>query len=350
MVTVMPNLGSSSEFADNLLDDEIEDVVEANFKPEPIVLKLSESDCGQRVDKVIARLLPQFSRNRIQTWLEDGSILLDGKVARVKATVYGDEEVTISPQPQPEENAFTPQAMPLQIVHEDDTIIVLNKPAGLVVHPAPGNWSGTLLNGLLHHCPALAGVPRAGIVHRLDKETSGLMVIAKTLEAHADLVRQLQARTVKREYLALVWGKPVISGTADKPMARDPRERVKMAVSNQDNAKAAITHFRRLATGVLEQRPVSLVLCQLETGRTHQIRVHMQALGFPLVGDGLYGKSHLAFVFHRQALQARRLGLLHPETGELDIWQIDLADDFLALLGRAGIRMEDVTLEAIVEE
>jgi 23S rRNA pseudouridine1911/1915/1917 synthase len=345
MVTVMPNLGSSEEFADNLLDDDVEDVVDANLEREPIVLKLSDEDCGQRVDKVLARLMPQFSRNRIQSWLEDGLILIDGKVARTKATVYGDEVVNVSPQPQPEETAFTPEAMDLQIVYEDEAIIVLNKPAGLVVHPAPGNWSGTLLNGLLHHHPALANVPRAGIVHRLDKETSGLMVIAKTLEAHADLVRQLQARTVKREYLALVWGRPVISGTVDKPMARHPRERVKMAVSNQDNAKPAITHFQRLATGVLESRPVSLVLCQLETGRTHQIRVHMQALGFPLVGDGLYGKSHLASVFHRQALQARRLGLLHPNTGDLNLWKIDLADDFSALLVRAGIDAQAVIPE-----
>jgi 23S rRNA pseudouridine1911/1915/1917 synthase len=337
MVTTVPNLAKGAHFDDVLSDEDLEYVEGDKQDLSKIVIKLSESDCGERLDKVIARHVPQFSRNRLQTWLEAGHILIDGKAARAKATAYGDEEITIEPQPDPEQNAFHPEPMALQIVHEDATLLVLNKPANLVVHPAPGNWSGTLLNGLLHHCPHLAGVPRAGIVHRLDKDTSGLMVVAKTLEAHLNLVQQLQARSVKREYLALVWGKPRESGTVDKAMARDPRERVKMAVSTLDHAKAAITHYQRLATGVLEGRPVSLVACQLETGRTHQIRVHMQALGFPLVGDNLYGKSHLSFAFPRQALQARRLGLIHPQSGDACRWQVDLAEDFLELLARANI-------------
>jgi 23S rRNA pseudouridine1911/1915/1917 synthase len=227
--------------------------------------------------------------------------------------------------------------MSLPILYEDTSILVIDKPAGLVVHPAAGNWSGTLLNGLLHHLPALAGVPRAGIVHRLDKDTSGLMVVAKTLEAHTDLVRQLQARTVKREYLALVWGTPMASGKVDAAIGRHPRERIKMAVMQNATAKPAVTRFQRIAGGALDGRPVSLMRCQLETGRTHQIRVHMQSIGFSLVGDGLYGKQHLASVFPRQALHAYRLGLLHPATGQQHEWMAPLPGDFLGLLQRAGL-------------
>jgi 23S rRNA pseudouridine1911/1915/1917 synthase len=194
-----------------------------------------------------------------------------------------------------------------------------------------------MLNGLLHHCPQLANVPRAGIVHRLDKDTSGLMVVGKTLAAQTDLVRQLQARSVKREYLALVWGTPHLSGTIDASMGRHPKDRVKMAVSTSLMAKPAITHYERLASGMLDRRPVSLVQCRLETGRTHQIRVHMQHLGFSLVGEATYGKQHLVSAFHRQALHARRLGLVHPVTGEDCEWIVPLPADFAELIASAGI-------------
>jgi 23S rRNA pseudouridine1911/1915/1917 synthase len=254
-----------------------------------------------------------------------------------KDTVYGDEKIVILPQPAPEDEAFKPEAMELNIVFEDEHLIVINKPAGLVVHPGAGNWSGTLLNGLLHHCPQLSGVPRAGIVHRLDKDTSGLMVVGKNLPAQTDLVRQLAARTVKREYFALVWGTPRVSGTIDASMGRHPKDRIKMAVSNNFSAKPAITHYELLASGDLERRPVSLVQCRLETGRTHQIRVHMMSIGFSLVGDVMYGKQHLASVFPRQALQARRLGLVHPATGEQCEWLVPLAEDFAELIAKAGI-------------
>ncbi|CUI09250.1 RluA family pseudouridine synthase [Massilia sp. P8910] len=303
----------------------------------PIHLELTPDACGHRLDKVIAGLVPQFSRSRLQLWFEAGHVLVDGKPARGKDTAYGDEAVVILPQSAPEDEAYTPEAMELNIVFEDEHIIVINKPAGLVVHPGAGNWSGTLLNGLLHHCPQLAGVPRAGIVHRLDKDTSGLMVIGKTLAAQTDLVRQLQARSVKREYFALVWGTPQLSSTIDASMGRHPKDRVKMAVSTNFSAKPAITHYQRIATGMLDRRPVSLVQCQLETGRTHQIRVHMLSIGFALVGDAVYGKQHLTPVFPRQALQARRLGLVHPATGEDMEWIVPLADDFAELIGRAGI-------------
>jgi 23S rRNA pseudouridine1911/1915/1917 synthase len=251
--------------------------------------------------------------------------------------VLGDEDITILPQAAPEEQAFKPEAMDLSIMHEDAEIMVINKPPGLVVHPAAGNWSGTLLNGLLHHFPAIAGVPRAGIVHRLDKDTSGLMVVAKTLIAQTDLVRQLQARTVKREYLALVWGTPRVAGKIDGSMGRHPRDRVKMTVTENASSKPALTHYERLATGLLDGKPVSLVRCKLETGRTHQIRVHMQSLGFPLVGDALYGKPHLAAFFPRQALHAFRLGLIHPESGKDCEWEAAIPADFVELLARSAV-------------
>jgi 23S rRNA pseudouridine1911/1915/1917 synthase len=326
------------EFAGEL-DDDLDGEAGAarGFDASPITLALEPVHCGQRLDKVIATLVPQFSRSRLQQWFDAGHILVDGKPARGKDTAYGDEAVVVTPQPAPEDTAYAPEAIALNIVFEDDAIIVVNKPAGLVVHPGSGNWSGTLLNGLLHHCPQLVSVPRAGIVHRLDKDTSGLMVVGKTLAAQTDLVRQLQARTVKREYFALVWGTPRLSGTVDSAIGRHPKERTKMAVSNSPSAKPAITHYEVLDKGELDRRPVSLVQCRLETGRTHQIRVHMQALGYSLVGDTVYGKPHLLSFFHRQALQARRLGLSHPETGEPMEWVVPLADDFAELLARAGI-------------
>ena len=303
----------------------------------PIELQLTPDVCGVRLDKVLSTLVTQYSRSRLQQWIDAGHVSVDGEVARAKMTVYGDEKVIILPQPAPEDQAFKPEQMDLNIVHEDAEIIVIDKPDGLVVHPAAGNWTGTLMNGLLHYFPSIAGVPRAGIVHRLDKDTTGLMVVAKTLVAHTDLVRQLQARTVKREYLALVWGTPNASGKVDASIGRHPRDRIKMAVSENLTAKPAVTHFTRLATGMLDSRPVSLMLYQLETGRTHQIRVHMQSIGFALVGDNLYGKQHLMSAFPRQALHARRLGLIHPTSGQNVEWSAELPKDFADLIARAGI-------------
>lgn len=312
-----------------------------DFAPAPdlsdIHLQLVDADCGERMDKVLARLLPQFSRSRVQTWMEEGHVLVDGKPVKPRQLAVGDETVLVRPQSEPQHHAFAPEDIALEVVHEDESLLVIHKAAGLVVHPGAGNWSGTMLNGLLQRWPDLCNVPRAGIVHRLDKDTSGLMVVAKTLEAHTDLVRQLQARSVKREYFALVWGKPYVQGTVDKAMGRHPRERIKMATSTHASAKPAITHYQRLACGELDGRPVSLLRCSLQTGRTHQIRVHMAAIGFPLVGDALYGKSHLVQVFPRQALHAKRLGLIHPADGENEEWEVDLPQDMQDLLARAGI-------------
>jgi 23S rRNA pseudouridine1911/1915/1917 synthase len=329
---------------DDTDEDDIEDAADASTNAdipatESITLRLTDEICGQRLDKVISQLVPQYSRSRIQQWIEAGFVTVDGVPAKGKATMLGDELIHIQPQAADDEGAYSPEDLPLEIVYEDDAILVINKAAGMVVHPAAGNWSGTLLNGLLHYHPPLAGVPRAGIVHRLDKDTSGLMVVAKTLMAQTELVRQLQARTVKREYYALVWGTPNQSGTVDAPMARHPRDRIKMAVSQSMLAKPAVTHFRRISVGMLEKFPVSLVACQLETGRTHQIRVHMQSLGFALVGDPLYGKQHLARFFPRQALHAFRLGLIHPESGQHVEWEVPLAQDFSELLKQGGVQL-----------
>ena len=327
-----PNLNKNPHQAE--IDETDEDDLR---EQDPMTFNLASEFCGMRFDKVLSTLVPQYSRSRLQQWIEAGHVTLEGQPARAKTTVLGDETIVVRPQAAPEDQAYKPEPMTLPIVHEDTSILVIDKPAGLVVHPAAGNWSGTLLNGLLHHFPAIAGVPRAGIVHRLDKETSGLMVVAKTLQAQTDLVRQLQARSVKREYLALVWGTPQISGRIDAAISRHPRDRIKMAVSEHESAKPAVTYYQRLATGALDGRAVSLLRCQLETGRTHQIRVHMASIGFALIGDPLYGKPHLAQVFARQALHAFRLGLTHPKSGKLHEWQTALPEDFSGLLTRAGI-------------
>lgn len=298
---------------------------------------LTGKDGGERLDKVLAKHLPQFSRSRIQKWIDHGFVTVNGEAMLAKRSMVGDEEVIVKSQPAAENRAFEPEPMALEIVYEDDELIIINKPAGIVVHPAAGNWSGTLLNGLLHHFPSIAAVPRAGIVHRLDKDTTGLMVVAKTLIAQTSLVKQLQERTVSREYIALVWGVPLLKQTINASIGRHPRDRVRMAVSDRSQAKHAVTHYERIATGKINSMNVSLLKCKLETGRTHQIRVHMQSLGFPLVGDPAYGKPHLASVFGRQALHAEKLGFVHPISHLPCEWQAPVPDDFAALLDEAGI-------------
>ncbi len=311
------------------------DSLENDFSP--MTLRLDEASCGQRLDKALSALLPQFSRARLQQWIDDGRVTVDGKPAKGKAIMLGDETVHVQPKPAESEHAFQPEPVPPDVVHEDGDLIVIAKPVGLVVHPAAGNWTGTLLNGLLHRWPHLAGVPRAGIVHRLDKDTSGLMVVAKTMMAQTDLVRQLQERSVGREYLALVWGQPVSSGRIEAAIGRHPRERTKMAVSKSPLAKPAITHYQKVANGILDGKPVALLRCKLETGRTHQIRVHLASIGFPIVGDAVYGKHHLISVFPRQALHAEKLALVHPTRGDMVEWQQPVPADMAALLQQAGI-------------
>ena len=303
----------------------------------PITLRLDAASSGQRLDKALSALLPQFSRARLQQWIDDGLVTVDGKPAKGKAIVFGDETVHVQPKPADSDHAYQPEPVPLDVVHEDDDLIVIAKPVGLVVHPAAGNWTGTLLNGLLHRWPHLSGVPRAGIVHRLDKDTSGLMVVAKTMMAQTDLVRQLQDRSVGREYLALVWGQPVSNGRIEAAIGRHPRERTKMAVSKSPLAKPAITHYQKVASGSLDGKAVALLRCKLETGRTHQIRVHLASIGYPIVGDAVYGKHHLINVFPRQALHAEKLALVHPSRGDAVEWQQPVPEDMAALLQQAGI-------------
>ncbi len=301
---------------------------------------------GLRLDVALQRLLPEHSRSRLQAWIKDGLVTVSGLSSTAKTKVWGGEAVLVQVQIKPEQQAFQAENIPLDIVFEDAHILVINKPAGMVVHPAAGNWTGTLLNALLYHAPELKDLPRAGIVHRLDKDTSGLLVVAKTLAAQTNLVRQLQARTVKREYRAIVWGQIWRNGMIDQPIGRDPRSRTKMAINRA--GKPAITRYQ-----MLERFSVQTYMrCNLETGRTHQIRVHMQYLKAPIVGDPVYGFRGIVPIramtqtlrdavsqFKRQALHAIKLGLLHPATNEFVEWQIELADDMKALL--EAMRHED---------
>jgi 23S rRNA pseudouridine1911/1915/1917 synthase len=281
---------------------------------------------GLRLDQALARLFPQYSRNRLQVWLAAGHIRLDGARGEARQAVRGGERVDLAPPPAPD---ATPRAqrMPLAIVYEDADLIVIDKPAGLVVHPGAGVPDRTLMNGLLAHCPALAGVPRAGIVHRLDKDTSGLLVVAKTVEAQSGLARQLESRSMRRVYLAVVQGDPPTSGMIDAPVGRDTRARTRMAVTRR--GKDAVTRYR-----VLERfGHAALVECRLESGRTHQIRVHFQHIRHPLVGDTVYrrGTRH-GLAFGRQALHAVELSLLHPRSGKTMTWQAKPPADFQRLL------------------
>ncbi len=281
---------------------------------------------GARLDQALAELLPQYSRSRLQAWITEGAITLDGAIATPKRKVWGGEAVRLEPVAHPSDTSPRAEAIDLAIVFEDEAILVINKPAGLVVHPGSGNWSGTLLNALLHHAPQLQILPRAGIVHRLDKETSGLLVVAKTLEAQTDLVRQLQARSVQRHYLAVVEGQVAQDGRVEAPIGRHPTARVKMAVVSR--GKPAVTHYQ-----VLERFPRhTLIACRLETVRTHQIRVHMQSIGHPLVGDPVYGAKHVPRLLPRQALHAARLGLVHPVTRQALEWEAPLPDDMRDLI------------------
>jgi 23S rRNA pseudouridine1911/1915/1917 synthase len=295
---------------------------------------------GLRLDQALARLFPDYSRNRLARWVRDGQVRIDGRVLAPRHKVGGGETIELDPGPQEETPAHRGENIPLDAVHEDSSLLVLNKPAGLVVHPGSGNRRGTLLNALLHHAPALADVPRAGIVHRLDKDTSGLLVVAKTLAAQADLVRQLQAHSVKREYLAVVHGRPSRDGKVDAPIGRHPVNRTRMAVTAR--GRPAATHFQ-----VLERYAnAALLRCRLETGRTHQIRVHLGSLGHPLVGDPTYGKRHSSIPFPRQALHAERLALVHPVTRKTMSWQVNPPADMQNLIEtlRETSRMENQSL------
>ncbi len=294
------------------------------------------ADCaGLRFDQALARMFPEHSRSRLAAWVKQGRVKLDHDAVDAKCKVWGGERVSLALEPEARDAAAEAEAIELDIVHEDAALLVLDKPAGLVVHPGSGNRQGTLLNGLLYHHPPLAGIPRAGIVHRLDKDTSGLLVVAKTLEAQTDLVRQLQARTVARQYLALVHGVVARDGSVDAPIGRHRTQRTRMAVT--ELGREARTHYR-----VLERYArATLLECSLDTGRTHQIRVHLQSIGHPLVGDPVYRAGRrvgagptvgLLASFKRQALHACRLGLVHPASGAAMQWEAPIPQDMRELL------------------
>ncbi|MFT6219230.1 MAG: 23S rRNA pseudouridine1911/1915/1917 synthase [Cycloclasticus pugetii] len=292
---------------------------------------------GLRLDQALAELCPEYSRSRLKSWVNSGNILIDNKTLRPRDKVNGGEAVIITPIADTSLN-IKAEPIALNIVYEDESMLVVNKPAGLVVHPAAGNWDGTLQNALLHHDPVLEGLPRAGLVHRIDKETSGLLMVARTLTAHKLLVDQLQARAFEREYLTVVRGYMTAGGTVDAPLARHPTDRKKYAV--REGGKEAITHYR------VAQRFAkhTLLKVNLETGRTHQIRVHMSHINHAIVGDQVYGGRFKPLAnasellsdtlrgFKRQALHAARLGVVHPVTGEPISWECEMPADMAHLV------------------
>ncbi|HZP67263.1 MAG TPA: 23S rRNA pseudouridine(1911/1915/1917) synthase RluD [Rudaea sp.] len=308
---------------------------------EPAILsaRVPTAAAGRRLDQVLAELFPEFSRSRLASWIKSGDVLVDGQTAQPRQPVRGTELVTLAATPT-EQVPLAPESIALDIRYEDADVLVVNKPAGLVVHPGAGQPAGTLQNALLHHDPALANVPRAGIVHRLDKDTSGVMVVARSLRAHAALVDALQARDVHRQYEAVVYGAMIAGGRVDAPIGRHPRDRLRQAVVEEPAGKPAVTHYR-----VRERfRAHTHIECRLETGRTHQIRVHMAHVKHPLVGDGAYGgglklpkgaTSELADAlraFKRQALHAEKLEFAHPVSGKTISVTAERPADLEALL------------------
>jgi 23S rRNA pseudouridine1911/1915/1917 synthase len=295
---------------DSLLSSETE-----TQEPEPRLLDLPDGLKADRLDKVLAQLIPEHSRSRLQGWIERGGVLVNGQTGTVRQLVGPGDQLTVWEEAAPETRAFVAEPLDFTVVADSPDWIVVDKPVGLVVHPGAGNWQGTLLNGLLYRYPELASVPRAGIVHRLDKDTSGLMVVARNVIAQTSLVRQLQARTVGRRYLALTIGHVLRDGTIDRAIGRDARVPIRMSVERPIAAKPAVTHYRVMRWGMLGALRVSQVACRLETGRTHQIRVHLASLGHPLLADTIYGGKS-APPATRQMLHARRLRFDDPATGQ----------------------------------
>ena len=329
--------------------------MDSSINPEPakaimppierIACQIPASYAGMRLDQALSALLPAYSRSRLQQWLKAGQLRVDGEIRRSRDPVAGGEiicgELVLET-----ETVAVAQDIPLDIRDQDTDLLVINKPAGLVAHPAAGNRDGTLVNALLHHYPELAALPRAGLVHRLDKDTTGLLVIARSLRAHTALVEQLQARRIERDYLAVVNGVPVAGGTVEAPIGRHPVDRQRMAVTS--GGKPAITHYRVLR----RFRAHALLRVKLETGRTHQIRVHMAHIRLPLLGDPVYGGRprlppgasprciEVIQNFRRQALHAERLALIHPVSGERLEWRAEIPADLAELLAALSDDLE----------
>ncbi|MDY7024881.1 MAG: 23S rRNA pseudouridine(1911/1915/1917) synthase RluD [Pseudomonadota bacterium] len=308
------------------------------FEEIELMAVVPDNMIGERLDVAAAQLFDSYSRGALQGWIKEGKLLLDGKKEKPKIKVEPGQTLTLSAVLEADDR-WLPEPMELDIVYEDDHVIVVNKPAGLVVHPGAGNSTATLINGLLHHAPEISALPRAGVVHRIDKETSGLLMVAKSLKAHKSLVEQLQEKTVFREYQALAVGGIKLDFTIDAPIARHPTQRVKMAIV--DEGKPAVTHIS------IEKRyqHFTWIKAQLETGRTHQIRVHMAYQGYPLVGDSVYGKPYFPKgatpelrsalqQFKRQALHAFALGFVHPETQEFCSFEAPLPEDMQLIIQR----------------
>ena len=318
-------------------DDEAQDEGDAAAEMELRYVSVPVESHGGRLDKALAGLVPEFSRNYLQQLIEAGGVTVKGtKTVKTSAKVKAGDELSIELRPTPQSQAFKPEAMALDIVYEDAYLLVINKPAGLVVHPAPGNWSGTLLNGLLAHDPQASFMPRAGIVHRLDKDTSGLMVVARQRQTMDQLVGMIAARTVSREYIALAHGawEGAKTRQVEAPIGRDPRNRLRMAVVDleKNSGKTASTVVSLMGNSETH----CLVRCRLHTGRTHQIRVHMAFLDHPLVSDTLYGGA-LAGDMARQALHACRLAFAHPATGEAMEFKSPPPPDLLRAMDALGL-------------
>ncbi|MEO8804075.1 MAG: 23S rRNA pseudouridine(1911/1915/1917) synthase RluD [Rudaea sp.] len=311
-------------------------------------LDVPDDAAGRRLDQVLAGLLPEYSRSRLGAWIKSGEVRLDGAIVLPRHIVRGGEHIEVRAQTIAQV-ALAPQAIALDVRYADADVLVINKPAGLVVHPGAGQPDGTLLNALLHYDASLAELPRAGIVHRLDKDTSGVMVVARSLRAHTALVAQLQAREIHRQYAAVVYGAMIAGGTVNAPIGRSPRDRLRQAVVDGPTSKPAVTHYR-----VRERfRAHTLIECRLETGRTHQIRVHMAHVRHPLLGDATYSSLRLPkgaspeFIetlrgFRRQALHAEKLEFAHPVGGALVSVSVEMPEDMVALID--ALR-EDLTAE-----
>lgn len=321
-------------------------------------LTVPADEAGQRLDTFLASRLREHSRSRIQQWIASGLVSLASQaITKGSAAVSAGQNYRVRvPVPQTVED-WQPEPIAIDLVFEDEELLVLNKPIRQVVHPAAGNWSGTLLNGLLYHWPELKTLPRAGIVHRLDRDTSGLMVVAKTPTSQTSLVRQLQNKSVFRHYLAVCWHRPAaghtgktsrisfMKGRVDAPIGRHPNDRQRMAIVNGQNGKPAVTHYQVLESGHLETQPVRLLGCRLETGRTHQIRVHLQSIGYPIIGDPTYhnGAPRQARPpISHQALHARCLGLIKPSNGKTLFFEQEPPQDFMDLVQAAGMALPPV--------
>lgn len=306
---------------------------------ETLSARIPPESAGRRLDQALAELFPDYSRSRLTSWIKAGDVTLNGEPALPRQIVRGDELVTLRAQPT-QEVSMAPESIALDVRYADADVLVINKPAGLVVHPGAGQPAGTLQNALLHYDAKLAEIPRAGIVHRLDKDTSGVMAIARTLRAHTSLVAQLQAHEVHRQYLALVYGVMIAGGSVDAPIGRHPRDRLRQAVVDGPHGKNAVTHYR-----VRERfRAHTLIECRLETGRTHQIRVHMAHVRHPLVGDSQYGGNlklpkgaspefvEVLRAFKRQALHAEKLEFAHPVSAKPVVATAEPPADLAALI------------------